>query len=182
MTAKHRIRHFSEAEGDSEEDDFSAEPLNLTPIKPRNFVKRNESYCHAVNRTMSPMMAPTPYGKRVQRPGRVISPRAVRGETPGKSPQESPTTENSRTFITRPNEPFTSTPRAVYPTSTVAHPTPPVGSTSDFASSRLVPPRVPPRMDSVEDVRGNYVISQQLSSGKVSVSQPGQDEVNATLL
>ena len=72
------------------EDDFTTEPLNLTPLKQRNLVKRNESYCHAVNRTMSPFMTPSPYGTRLKNPGRVLSPLAIRGETPGKLGQESP--------------------------------------------------------------------------------------------
>ena len=187
---------FSEGDADSEEDNFTTEPLNLSPIKSRHLVKRNESYCHAVNRTMSPNTILTPYGNRRLHPGRVIFPLVARGETLGQSEKESlivetsPSTPTSaRGIIERLNdEPSTSTPRAAYPASTVAHPTPPVGSTSDSVVSRVGPPRVPPRTDSALDVRGNYIITQQISAGTVSIdgdashAHSDQDKVNATLL
>lgn len=135
-----------------EEDRFDGATLNrnLTPPRARNAVQRNDSYCVAVNKSRglggafnSPLR---------QRPIHRPSPLAMENGRP-QTPRTSALAMTS-TPEEAPNGP------TVRPTSTVAMPTPPLGSTEEGSSaspspsvgpSQEIPPQPPPRWDSEAD-------------------------------
>lgn len=140
-----------------EEDRFDEPSLNrnLTPMRARNAVHRNDSYCVAVNKNLSPGGAfYSPYRQRpIHRP----SPLAMENARPQNSRSGSPAMTSTPVDIRpgdAPNVPFGR------PTSTVAMPTPPLGSTEERPSApaspsqgplQVPPPQPPPRWDSEAD-------------------------------
>ena len=141
----------------SEEDQFneSITNRNLTPIRARNAVHRNDSYCVAVNKSQSPGIQF--YSPFKQRPVHRPSPLAMGNN------RAQPLAPSSLTMVSSSSEASTSAAENVpagRPTSTVAIPTPPVGTTDERppessspsqAPAKLPPPLPPPRWDSAAD-------------------------------
>ena len=127
---------------------------NLTPIRARNAVHRNDSYCVAVNKSQSP--GTQFYSPFRQRPVHRLSPLAIgnnRAQPPAPSSLAIASSSGASTSAAE-NVP------AGRPTSTVAIPTPPVGTTDErppgpgspsHAPAKLPPPLPPPRWDSATD-------------------------------
>ncbi|XP_029207746.2 partitioning defective 3 homolog isoform X2 [Acropora millepora] len=156
----------SEAEGapqrarlsSGEEDRFDGPTLNrnLAPLRPRNAVQRNDSYCVAVNKSRGsgglfngplrqrPIHRPSPLAMENGRPQTIRANASAMTSTPveASKPEDAPSDPTER------------------PTSTVAMPTPPLGSTEERSSapsspsmgpSQELPPQPPPRWDSEAD-------------------------------
>ncbi|XP_067023280.1 partitioning defective 3 homolog isoform X1 [Acropora muricata] len=156
----------SEAEGapqrarlsSGEEDRFDGPTLNrnLAPLRPRNAVQRNDSYCVAVNKSRGsgglfngplrqrPIHRPSPLAMENGRPQTIRANASAMTSTPveASKPEDAPTDPTER------------------PTSTVAVPTPPLGSTEErslapsspsMGPSQELPPQPPPRWDSEAD-------------------------------
>lgn len=141
----------------SGEDEFN-EPLvsrNLTPIRARNAVHRNDSYCVAVNKSKN--LGSPFYSPFRQRPIHRPSPLAMengRPHTLGSSAPTMTSTPVDNRSGEAPNSPIGR------PASTVAMPTPPLGSTDERppvpsspsqVPSNPLPPQPPPRWDSAKD-------------------------------
>lgn len=126
---------------------------NLTPLRARNGVQRNDSYYVAVNKSQSP--GGQFYSPLRPRPFHRPSPLAVgngRTQFPGPiTPARTSTPVDNRVINPPINFP------AGRPISTVAMPTPPLESTDDRPSSpsqaspKALPPQPPPRWDSERD-------------------------------
>lgn len=156
----------SEAEGapqrarlsSGEEDRFDGPTSNrnLAPLRPRNAVQRNDSYCVAVNKSRGsgglfngplrqrPIHRPSPLAMENGRPQTIRANASALTSTPveASKPEDAPSDPTER------------------PTSTVAMPTPPLGSTEERSSapsspsmgpSQELPPQPPPRWDSEAD-------------------------------
>lgn len=156
----------SEAEGtpqrarlsSGEEDRFDGPTSNrnLAPLRPRNAVQRNDSYCVAVNKSRGsgglfngplrqrPIHRPSPLAMENGRPQTIRANASAMTSTPveASKPEDAPSDPTER------------------PTSTVAMPTPPLGSTEERSSapsspsmgpSQELPPQPPPRWDSEAD-------------------------------
>lgn len=139
----------------SEEDQFneSITNRNLTPIRARNAVQRNDSYCVAVNKSQSP--GTQFYSPFRQRPIHRPSPLAMGNNraqplTPSSLAMASSSGASTSAAVNVPTR----------PTTTVAIPTPPLGSTDERplgpgspsqAPAKLPPPLPPPRWDSAAD-------------------------------
>lgn len=161
-----RQNESSEAEGapqrarlsSGEEDRFDGPALNknLAPLRPRNAVQRNDSYCVAVNKSRGsgglfngplrqrPIHRPSPLAMENGRPQTIRANASAMTSTPveASKPEDAPSDPTER------------------PTSTVAMPTPPLGSTEERSSapsspsmgpSQELPPQPPPRWDSEAD-------------------------------
>lgn len=141
-----------------EEDRFDGPTLNrnLAPLRPRNAVQRNDSYCVAVNKSRGsgglfnsplrqrPIHRPSPLAMENGRPQTIRANASAMTSTPveASKPEDAPSDPTER------------------PTSTVAMPTPPLGSTEERSSapsspsmvpSQELPPQPPPRWDSEAD-------------------------------
>ncbi|XP_074624635.1 uncharacterized protein LOC141882580 isoform X2 [Acropora palmata] len=141
-----------------EEDRFDGPALNrnLAPLRPRNAVQRNDSYCVAVNKgrgsgglfngpfRQRPIHRPSPLALENGRPQTIHANASAMTSTPveASKPEDAPSDPTER------------------PTSTVAMPTPPLGSTEERSSapsspsvgpSQELPPQPPPRWDSEAD-------------------------------
>lgn len=163
----------------SEEDQFneSITNKNLSPIRARNAVHRNDSYCVAVNKSQSP--GTQFYSPFRQRPVHRPSPLAMGNN------RAQPLAPSSLAMASS-SEASTSAAENVptgRPTSTVAIPTPPVGTTDERppgpgspsqAPSKLPPPLPPPRWDSAAD---NYRLPAGLQLRlKMPDSQKAQEQ------
>lgn len=141
-----------------EEDRFDGPALNknIAPLRPRNAVQRNDSYCVAVNKgrgsgglfngpfRQRPIHRPSPLAMENGRPQTIRANASAMTSTPveASKPEDAPSDPTER------------------PTSTVAMPTPPLGSTEERSSapsspsmgpSQELPPQPPPRWDSEAD-------------------------------
>ncbi|KAL9968293.1 hypothetical protein ACROYT_G026648 [Oculina patagonica] len=139
------------------EDQFneSITSRNLTPIRARNAVHRNDSYCVAVNKSQSP--GSQFYSPFRQRPIHRPSPLAMGND------RAQPLAPSSLARTSTPAEGASTAALNVpsgRPTSTVAIPTPPLGSTDERPSgpgspaqapAKPPPPQPPPRWDSAAD-------------------------------
>lgn len=151
---------------------------NLTPIRARNAVHRNDSYCVAVNKSQS--LGSQFYSPFRQRPIHRPSPLAM------GSDRAQPLALSSPARTSTPAEGATTAALNVpsgRPTSTVAIPTPPLGSTEERPSgpaspaqapAKPPPPLPPPRWDSAAD---NYRLPTGLQLRlKIPDAQPNQDQ------
>ena len=165
---------------EEDEDEFSPDAiqLNLTPQRERNAVKRNDSYCVAVNKSQSSDKIYSPLSARNRIEIRPSPLAASRERVQIRSQQNSSLISSSTPVAPRSvyailSEGVTSsTPTTIYvpgerPTSTVAVPTPPVGSTKGTPSRYgATPPQPPQRWDSAMDTSVEYRLIQQLQSAE----------------
>lgn len=139
------------------EDEFNESVINrnLTPIRARNAVQRNESYCVAVNKSLSP--GSPFYSPFRQRPIHRPSPLAMGNDR--AQPLAPSSLAMTSTAGRVPASDELNVP-AGRPTSTVAIPTPPLSSTEERPSgpgipsqapAKPPPPQPPPRWDSAAD-------------------------------
>ena len=141
----------------TEEDRFDERIFNrnLTPVRARNGVQRNDSYCVAVNKNKSP--GGPFYSPYRQRPIHRPSPLAMENVRPQTPRTSAPAVTSTPVEIGPEDAPNVPSGR---PISTVAMPTPPLGSTEERSSalasppqgpSQGPPPQPPPRWDSEAD-------------------------------
>lgn len=170
----------------SQEDQFNESMVkrHLTPIRARNAVHRNDSYCVAVNKSQtsgSPFYSPFR-----QRPVHRPSPLAMENDraqplAPSSQARTSTPMEGRAVYnrdVASVSSPGLNVPTG-RPTSTIAIPTPPLESTDDRPSGpgsptqapvKPPPPQPPPRWDSEKDP-SNYNLQARL---KLRLKMPDQ--------